>query len=390
MTTLYNKTVIDKLTSFVYNNHGIADKEKLSLLVQREFKLTKDRKVFYCEDFAIRFSRSENKRMSNTVLSLSALQKYDSKPFFVCIVASTQNYLLLANTTFLKKISHSSKELRVDNIRGSFNGSDIQMEFEGIENSPCNFQSLFAYHDGFTFQDNLERLVESTNNIAGRIPKFDVTNSAKAEILNSIKRATSFISSEDYRDLKADLNERVKKVQGEIAIAAFIDNVNVRGRIIEYLITDSGSTLKEQIIKALHNKQPLPSFKTEDKLGDYSKKYPTYNTETDIKTKVLFLDGNPKAYNIDKLLEFLASEQSVYMIYLLGINDDGSIVARLCSVFDSRLMRNTKVIHHWAGRNTRGVAQFIGTGLVDILNQRDKSEVDEEAAKDFLDDLISR
>lgn len=390
MTTLYNKTVIDKLTSFVHNNHGIADKEKLSLLVQREFKLTKDRKVFYCEDFAIRFSRSENKRMSNTVLSLPALQKYDSKPFFVCIVASTQNHLLLANTTFLKKISHSSKELRVDNIRGSFNGSDIQMEFEGIENNPSNFQSLFAYHDGFTFQDNLERLVESTNNIAGRIPKFDVTNSAKAEILNSIQRATSFISSEDYRDLKADLNERVKKVQGEIAIAAFIDNVNVRGRIIEHLITDSGSTLKDQIIKALRKKQPLPSFKTEDKLGDYSKKYPTYNIETDIKTKVLFLDGNPKAYNIDKLLEFLASEQSVYMIYLLGINDDGSIVARLCSVFDSRLMRNTKVIHHWAGRNTRGVAQFIGTGLVDILNQQDKTEVDEEAAKDFLDDLIFR
>ena len=62
-------------------------------------------------------------------------------------------------------------------------------------------------------------------------------------------------------------------------------------------------------------------------MGDYSKKYPLYNTETDIKTKVLFLEGNPKGYNIDKLLEFLATEEAVYMIYLLGIDDNGKIVA---------------------------------------------------------------
>ena len=66
--------------------------------------------------------------MSNTVLSLSALQKYDDKPFIVCIVTPDTNYMMLANSTFLKKISHSSQELRVDNIRGSFNGSDIMIE----------------------------------------------------------------------------------------------------------------------------------------------------------------------------------------------------------------------------------------------------------------------
>lgn len=122
---------------------------------------------------------------------------------------------------------------------------------------------------------------KSTNNIVGRIPKFNVTASAKDEIFNSIQRAKSFISSKDYTNLKNDLNERVKKVQGEIAIAAFIDNVNLRGRVIEYLITDNGSSLKDQIIRALHSEAPLPSFKTEDKLGDYSKKYPSYNTEAE-------------------------------------------------------------------------------------------------------------
>lgn len=365
---MYNKSTIDRLIALVERYNGIADKNKLAGIVQKEFSLTQDRSVYYCDDFAIRFSKSENKRMSNTVLSLSALQKYDNIPFIVCIVSSTTNYLLLANSTFLKKISHSSQELRVDNIKGSFNGGDIMMEFESIENSPRYFDRLYAYHRGFSFQDNLERLVESTNDIVGKIQKFNVTEKAQATIIDSVDRAISFLKSDCYHDLNNDLDSRVAEVQGEIAIAAFIDNVNIRGRIIEYLITDNGSTLKDQIIAALHSKKPFPQFKTEDNLGDYFKGYPEYNTETDIKTKVMFLDGNPKAYNIDKLLEFLSTDKSVYLIYLLGIDEDGKIVSRLCSAFDDRLLDATNVIHHWAGRNTRGVAQFIGTALTKILN----------------------
>ncbi len=328
--------------------------------------------------------------MSNTVLSLSALQKYDNKPFIVCIVASTTNYLLLANTTFLKKISHSSQELRIDNIKGSFNGGDIMDEVNGSENEPGNFETLYAIHSGFSFQDNMERLVESTNGIVGRVQKFNVTETAKKQIIHSVDRAEAFIKAAEYFDLKQDLNDRVSKAQGEIAIAAFIDNVNVRGKIIEFLITDNGSTLKEQIINALKNKTPLPQFKTDDKLGDYSKVYTSYATETDIKTKILFLDGNPKAYNIDKLLEFLATDKSVYMIYLLGIDENGKIVARLVSVYDERLLEATNIIHHWAGRNSRGVAQFLGTALVKILDDKQGNIIQHSKAEAFLNELINR
>ncbi len=386
---MYNAKKLNELFRLIKDNDGIADKGKLADIVQKKFSLIQDRKVYYCEDFAIRFSKSESKRMSNTVLSLSALQKYDSRPFIVCIVSTTTNYLLLANTSFLTKISHSSRELRVDNIKGSFNGSDIMETVDGIENSPKNFEKLFASHLGFTFEENLERLVESTNNIAGRVQKFEANTSELKTLNDSINRAKSFIASESYIDLKNDLASRVKKVQGEIAIAALIDNVNIRGRVIEYLITDDGSNLKEKIIDSLRNKKPIMSFKTEDKLGDYSKEYPSYSTETDIKTKVMFLDGNPKAYNVDKLLRFLSSQKSVYMIYLLGIDKEGKIIARLCSVFDERLVKATNIMHHWAGRNSRGVAQFIGSSLSDILLSVDKTEIKDEPAKDFLEKLIN-
>ncbi|MGN0709314.1 MAG: hypothetical protein ACI4LM_03615, partial [Anaerovoracaceae bacterium] len=148
---MYDQNAIDRLVEYIRSLDGIGDKEKLSALVKEEFHLAQDRKVFYCPDFAVRFSKSKGKRMGNTVLSLSALKKYDDAPFIVCIVTPSRNYLMLANSTFLKKISHSSQDLRVDNIRGSFNGGDIMAEFDSLENSPENFRRLFAYHEGSAF-----------------------------------------------------------------------------------------------------------------------------------------------------------------------------------------------------------------------------------------------
>lgn len=327
--------------------------------------------------------------MSNTVLSLSALRKYDSIPFIVCIVGICENFLLLANSTFLKKISHSSKELRIDNIRGSFNGSDIMTEYASLRNEPLNFPQLFAYHSAFSFEDNLVRLVESTNGIVSRMTRFHPTSSAKRCIFASVTRAERFMLSPEYKDLLLDLDSRVLKVRKEIVIASCIENVNLRGRIIEYLITaDEGSNLREQLRKSLHDNSPIPSFKTEDKLGDYSKSYDDFQTETDIKTKIMFMRGNPKGYNIDKLLEFLATSKSVYLIYLLGVNENGEIVTRLCSIFDKCVIESTGMQHHWAGRGTRGVTQFNGNLLRDILNAPAQSVIVPTQAKSFLSQLL--
>ena len=104
---MYNRSAINRLVAYIEGLNGIGDKNRLAEAVKDEFDLIQDRKVYYCEDFAIRFSKSESRRMSNTVLSLSALQKYDDIPFVVCIVSSRTNYLLLANSTFLKKISQT-------------------------------------------------------------------------------------------------------------------------------------------------------------------------------------------------------------------------------------------------------------------------------------------
>ncbi|MCM1524966.1 MAG: hypothetical protein NC120_10965 [Ruminococcus sp.] len=134
--------------------------------------------------------------MNNTVLSLSTLQKYDNRPFIVCVVTPDANHMMLANPTFLKKVSHSSQKLRVDNIRGSFNGSDIMLDFYSIKNEPNNFRKLFDYHTRLFFQDNIKRLVESTNAIEGRDLNFSVTLDSEKNIFFVSQQGTAIFEIE--------------------------------------------------------------------------------------------------------------------------------------------------------------------------------------------------
>lgn len=383
---MYNRSALQSLVSFICDQNGIADKHALTNMVQAQFSLIKDRSVFYCRDFAIRFCTANNRSFSNTVLSLSALQKYDRIPFVVCLVTPEQNYLMLANTTFLRKISHSSQELRVDNIKGSFNGSDIMREFEGVDNEPANFEYLFTSHENYTFAENLERLVEATNNIQPTGKRFMPTAQQISCIMRSVERAQDFLRSPDYDVLNDDLQVRVNAVASEIAIAAFIDNVNLRGRIIEYLIT-SADDLRNVLIDALHTGRPLPEIYTADELGDYERNFEDFDTETDIKTKVLFLSSNPKGYNIDKLLSFLSTEKSVYLIYVVAIDEHRHISTRLCSMYNRQILDGTRIIKHWAGRNSRGVTQYDGSALESTIFEFDNT-INAYAAERFIKTCI--
>jgi len=188
---------LPELLAFVFTHHGINDKSKLTTLIVEKFGLTQDRSVYYCADFAIRFSSGAGPSFSNTVLSLSNLKKVDSIPFLVCLVTPTENHVLLANSTLLRKISHSSQQLRVDNIKGSFNGSDIFRELEGITNEPANVERLFDIHREIGFEENLPRLVEATNNIAPTGHKFVVLPEAEGRIMDAPARAARFVALPD-------------------------------------------------------------------------------------------------------------------------------------------------------------------------------------------------
>ena len=377
------------LLELIHKKDGIKDKDLLAQLICKEFRLTKDRSVYYCREYAIRFSSSARPNFGNTVLSLSNLRKYDERPFIVCLVTPVKNFCFIANTTFLKKISHSSQELRENNIRGSFNGSDIVRAFEGISNSTDNIRRLYDIHAEIGFEGNLARLVEATNNISPSGTKFTVGDGERRTILEAPNRTIRFVASSDVHTLKAELDDKVEEFKNEILLAALIDNVNVRGRVIEYLIAGEDEALRQSLIVALKSDTPgLPQFRTDNTLGDYQRNFNAFDTETDVKTKIMILNSNPKAYNLDKMLEFLANARSVLMFYFVGIDPGRIVNTVLVSMFQRDLLEATILLRHWAGRNSRGVSQFEGKAINELI-ENPNSQIDDLVAQEFLSHVIA-
>ncbi len=399
-----------KLVNFIKGLDSRIDKARLQKLVQKEFSLVKDRSVFYTDTFAIRFSSSKSASFSNTVLSLSSLQKYDDFPFVVCLNTPNKNYLFLANTTFLAKVSHSSQELRKDNIRGSINGSDIVKVFNGIENKPENFAELFAIHSGIGFNGNLARLVEATNNISPSGDRYSIQEIDRGVILQAPRRTTSifihlvlidrgvilqaprrakdFVVSVEYSTLKSELDRITLEYKNEIILASLIDNVNIRGRVIEYIIAGEDDRLRDEIINALRKgTKRIPGFRTKNTLGDFVKIFDKYDTATDIKTKVMTLSSAPKAYNLDKMLEFLAKEKSVFMFYFVGVMSRQVVGQALVSMFQNNLRDTTHILKHWAGRNSRGAAQLSGRAIDTLMKEPD-NDINVAKSQAFLESIM--
>lgn len=383
-----------EFVDYIVNHAPQHNKQVVEDDVCAHFNLTKDRKVYHNDYFAVRFSysKSTSDSFSNTVLSLSALEKYDKIPFFVVLVRQpSTNLILLANTTFLKKISHSSQELSMTNIKGSFNGSDIMREYDNKSNTPDNFDYLFAVHQGLDWEDNLSRLVDASSNIKPINQKFIPTDAESDNIYESVYRAIEFISSDNFSVLENDLNERCNKSRKEILIASHIENTNIRGRLIESLIT-SDYEERQHIINNLHNLEAaFPAYDTKNGLGDYYREFNNGDTYTDIKTKVIYLNSNPKAYNVDKFLKQMADSRSIFLFFFIGVDENSIFKTLLCSVYHGKLIDNTILQFHWAGRNTRGAAQFNGIAIDEMLKEANfTNNICVDKAKTFLKQLLDR
>lgn len=387
--------LVHRFVELVEKNKEINTKEEMIEVVCQNFTMVKDGRALYHTDFfAVVFCYSKNKSFSNVVLSLSKLEKYDHIPCFVVLVKKDlDNVIYMINTTFLDKISHSSNDLRIDNIRGSLLGSNIRKEIEEIakKNQPADFDDLFSYHQGFTWQENIERLVERTNNIKPNKEKAVLNDNEIKNLLNAPRRANCFVKSDDYKILLDDLRNRCEEVKEAILVASHIDNVNIRGRLIEVLITSNPDERKKLLGDLGEIEHLLPTYDTKNDLGDYVRTFEKSDSYTDIKTKVLYLNSNPKAYNVDKFLKCMGKDKSVFMFFFVGIDETGIVNTVLASVFHNKLQKSTLLQHHWAGKGTRGAAQFNGKTINELLREDPFiNQIDVEDSKHFLQGLLER
>jgi hypothetical protein len=275
---------------------------------------------------------------------------------------------LMANTTFLKKISHSSQQLTVDNVRGSFLGHDITRIYSDLANVPANFDALFALHARLTWDENLVRLVEQTNAIIATGVRFEPSPEQTQRILYAPEIAHLLSQHPEYLQLHTDLNQLVQENKEAILAAGHIDNVNLRGNAIEQIITQTGN------FHSIEDASRTLRIGTEVKI--------------DIKTKILSLSSSPKGYNIDKTLKALSSGNTVVSFFFVGVNtEEEFVVICLVSIFDKVILNATRIQFHWAGRNSRGVTQLSGD-LKSLFGPEFAEEVDVSAAQSFLQKLI--
>ena len=344
-----------------------ARKDKLQAEFVSQFGPARERSVFVGDGYALRFAEARTGSFSNTVLSLSALRQHDHRPFVVVVVRERYVEFLLANSTFLKKISHSSQMLRIDNIKGSFNGSDIMTEYEGVANAPENFEQLFAQHSAFTWAENVERLVEATTAIVARNSRFDPTDTQKKTILSAPDRAAAALQSPVFRSIEAELRQLVSQQHDGILAASRLDNVNIRGNSIEQILTGQANA---------HD------------LGDLARPIDGGRLIIDVKTKLLDKASAPKAYNVDKMLQFLSEPGSVFAFLMLWVDVHvGSISTRLLPALENSVLSATVVQHHWAGRSSRGVTQLSGA-FSQASDPNYEPRIDGQKARAFLGDFF--
>lgn len=102
----------------------------------------------------------------------------------------------------------------------------------------------------------------------------------------------------------------------------------------------------------------------------------------------MILNSNPKAYNLDKMLSFLSNDKSVFMFYFIGIDFDKVLNPVLVSMFHDKVLENTILIKHWAGRNSRGVSQLNGAKIKELFTDSKPANISLENSVKFLENVI--
>ena len=229
---------------------------------------------------------------------------------------------------------------------------------------------LYGIHRGFTWDENLLRLVEETNSIVPTTILFEPSGEQRDKILSAPYIAKSLSNNSEYLQLNNELSKLIQDKKDAILQAARIDNINLRGNKIEQIISGTASSHSiEDISRKLSN---------------------GIQVHIDIKTKILTLSSNPKGYNIDKMLRVLACGNVSLSFLFIGINiKDESVSSRLVSILDSTILNSTKIQFHWAGRKSRGVTQLSGD-LKSIFSNDFSEKINETLAITFLEDLIDR
>lgn len=395
--------VFHTITEIVSRLKDIHSKPECVNILMNEYKMIKDHSILFKEnEFAIRvsYTKNKNENFSNTIISLSKIFDKDKIPFICARITPDENFYYLINSSFIKKVSHSSKNLDFNNIKGSILGHDILKTIlidkcsscsEFLSNEPKNFEEIyFTFHCNNSFEENLKNIVEKTKNIKPILKKVEINDLMKLNILNSPNLHQEFCNSQYFNEIEELLNERVEKTRSNIldSIVSTGNNPKQYGEYIQNLIVKGEEkTFEESMNNFLTNKKNINDHRLDDFLIVKNNK----NCSIDIKIKVINLNSAPKGVNLDKLLEFLGKENSIFLFYFVGIDENKKTLStKLAPLFDKSLLYTSYITNHWSGINRRGTIQLQGKAINDILLGFKAIDIDIYFAKEKLKEYIEK
>jgi hypothetical protein len=345
-----------------------ATKEQLAAAVAARFSLQKERSLWVCRDFAVRFCRSSTDGVfCGGVLAIGVIARHDDDPLVVCLQTPAGCAFFLANLSFVDKVSHSSQALATGNLRGTILGSNILKRYGGIDNEPGNFDRLWSLHRLNDRAENLKRIIDATHDIVPTAGPWPATEAGVRAVCHSATIAASLSGDPGYADLSTQLDRVVASKHSEILAAAAIDNVKDRGERIETLVTGG------------HGAHTV---------GDLACQVGTVCVLVDVKSKLTAKSSAPKGWNIDKVLSELSKGDRVVSMYFVRIDlSAGAIQTRLVSICDTTLIAASAVQPHWSGRATRGTIQYLNA-VDNIWTESFHEHVDVAQAVRFLTNLI--
>jgi cell fate (sporulation/competence/biofilm development) regulator YlbF (YheA/YmcA/DUF963 family) len=359
-------SILDKIVELSKSFEKPFQKQLIVNKIEQEFGLLKDRKLYFNDNLALRFSDAKT-GYSNTFLGFQKILDHDDKPLIACIIRKDYLEFLLANSTFINCISHSSKNLADNHIRGSANLSNIIREFSSLKNERKNFAKLFEIHKEVPQKDNIERIVEATKNIIGQVQKFEPSKEQMQKIYSSAQFIQELEKKAEFQSFENELIKRVGTLKDIILATSKIDNVNLRGNKIENLVT-SGTNSHD--------------------LGDILRTIGDAKVIIDVKSKLLNFSSAPKAYNIDKLLKELSQGKTYFGYLFIGVDyNRNEVKVKLISFIDEMMIENTTIQHHWSGLNSRGTAQ-LNDNIKVVFNENFTSKINIDNTKEFLKKLI--
>lgn len=350
--------------------HPRGGKDALVAALTERFELKRAGALLASPSFVVRVSEnSSDHGFPNAVVAFRKIIENDDRPVVVCLLTPNRCLLHLANTTFLRKVTHSSHGLTEHKLVGSILGGDIVGEYEGITNAAENLTRLWELHQSADHAAHLARIIAATIAIRASGVGWAPTPAELDRILASPVLASRVSTAAEYAAVARALDATVQGQHLRILEAAKDSSPKRRGDRIEEIVTGAAKN---------------------QGLGDLVVEVLTTTIAIDVKSKRLDKSSAPKGYNIDKALRELARGNRLVAMLFVGVDPEaGLLTTRLASIFDRRLIASARIDARWSGRGTRGTVQFSGSVIDTLWAPNFTEDVDVEVAMSFLRRLIA-